>query len=34
MEAEQNYLDPRTLAELQGLELKARLIVEGYVSGL
>ena len=34
MEAVQKYLDPRTLAELQGLELKARKIVEGYVSGL
>lgn len=29
-----DYLDPQTLAKLQGLELKARLIVEGYVSGL
>src|SRR3989304_1569736 len=28
------YLDPRTLARLEGLDLKARLIVEGYVSGL
>src|SRR5436853_2467228 len=28
------YLDPRTLAKLQGLELRARLIVEGYVSGV
>jgi len=28
------YLDPRTLAKLKGLDLKARLIVEGYVSGL
>jgi len=28
------YLNPQTLANLQGLELKARLIVEGYVSGL
>ena len=27
------YLDPRTLAKLQGLELRARSIVEGYVSG-
>lgn len=34
MESHQNFLDPRTLAELRGLELKARLIVEGYVSGL
>lgn len=34
MEAYQKYLNPRTLAELHGLELKARLIVEGYVSGL
>ena len=30
----QNYLDPRTLARLKGLDLKARLIVEGYVAGL
>jgi uncharacterized protein (DUF58 family) len=28
------YLDPRTLAKLQGLELRAKLIVEGYVSGV
>ncbi len=28
------YLDPRTLSKLQGLEIKARLIVEGFVSGL
>ncbi|WP_166827319.1 DUF58 domain-containing protein [Thalassoroseus pseudoceratinae] len=28
-----NYLDPATLARLSGLDLKARLIVEGYVSG-
>jgi uncharacterized protein (DUF58 family) len=27
-------LDPRTLAKLQGLQLRARQIVEGYVSGL
>lgn len=27
-------LDPRTLARLQGLELRARRIVEGYVAGL
>ncbi len=30
----QKYLDPRTLAKLQGLELRARRIVEGYVAGL
>jgi uncharacterized protein (DUF58 family) len=30
----QQYLDPQVLARLQGLELRARLIVEGYVSGL
>ena len=30
----QKYLDPQTLARLQGLELRARLIVEGYVSGV
>ncbi len=34
MESYQKYLNPRTLAELKGLELKARMIVEGYVSGL
>lgn len=28
-----HWLDPARLAELQGLELKARLIVEGYLSG-
>jgi len=27
------FLDPAVLARLQGLELKARMIVEGYVSG-
>jgi len=27
------YLDPQTLAKLQGLELRARSIVEGYVAG-
>jgi len=30
----QKYLNPQTLARLQGLELRARLIVEGYVSGV
>lgn len=34
MENYQKYLDPRVLAKLSGLELKARLIVEGYVSGV
>ncbi|MGQ0635138.1 MAG: DUF58 domain-containing protein [Planctomycetaceae bacterium] len=34
MENFRKYLRPETLAELHGLELKARLIVEGYVSGL
>ena len=29
-----NYLDPATLARLHGLELRAKLIVEGYVSGV
>jgi len=29
-----NYFDPETLAKLQGLELRARHIVEGYVSGV
>jgi uncharacterized protein (DUF58 family) len=27
------YLDPRTLAKIAGLDLRARLVVEGYVSG-
>lgn len=34
MENSPNYLDPRTLASVQGLELRARLIVEGYVGGV
>ena len=34
MESSLKYLDPQTLASLQGLELRARLIVEGYVSGV
>lgn len=29
-----NYLDPTALARLKGLALRARLIVEGYVSGM
>ena len=28
------YLDPQVLARLEGLQLRARLIVEGYVSGV
>ena len=27
------YLDPKTLTKISGLDLKARLIVEGYISG-
>src|SRR5437660_10230751 len=27
------YLDPLTLAKVRGLELKARLVVEGYMAG-
>ncbi|MCE9545816.1 MAG: DUF58 domain-containing protein [Planctomycetia bacterium] len=34
METNRKYLDPQTLAKLQGLELRARKIVEGYVAGL
>jgi uncharacterized protein (DUF58 family) len=34
MENSQKYLDPAVLAKLEGLDLKARLIVEGYVSGM
>ena len=33
MENYRKYLDPRTLAKLQCLELRARSIVEGYVTG-
>ena len=28
------YLDPATVGKLQNMELKARLIVEGYIAGL
>lgn len=34
MESNPKFLDPQTLAKLQGLELRARSIVEGYVSGV
>ncbi len=34
MESYRKFLSPQTLADLQGLDLKARLIVEGYVAGL
>ena len=34
MEDYKKYLNPETLSKLKGLDLKARLIVEGYVSGL
>lgn len=34
MESSQKYLNPQTLASLQGLDLQARLVVEGYVAGL
>jgi len=34
VEASRKYLDPQTLAKLQGLELRARRIVEGYVAGV
>ena len=34
MESNLNYLDPQTLAKLHGLELRARSIVEGYVTGV
>ncbi|WP_373650411.1 DUF58 domain-containing protein [Schlesneria sp. DSM 10557] len=34
MDALKRFLDPTTLNRLKGLELKARLIVEGYVSGM
>src|SRR4051812_45594328 len=34
MEDPQKYLDPITLAKVRSLELQARLIVEGYLSGM
>lgn len=35
MEADpQRYLEPRTLAKMRGLELQARLVVEGFLSGM
>jgi uncharacterized protein (DUF58 family) len=34
MQESPNYLDPQMLARLQGLALRARLVVEGYVSGV
>lgn len=34
MDESLRFLDPQTLASLQGLDLAARLAVEGYVSGL
>jgi uncharacterized protein (DUF58 family) len=34
VDEQQKYLDPRTLARLNGLELRARTIVEGYVAGM
>src|SRR4051795_8003438 len=30
----QKYLDPQTLASLEGLDLQARMLVEGYVAGM
>jgi uncharacterized protein (DUF58 family) len=34
VESYQKYLDPRTLASLEGLDLQARMVVEGYVAGM
>ena len=34
MENYQKYLNPQTLASLEGLDLQARLVVEGYVAGM
>ena len=33
MENYQKYLNPLTLASLEGLDLQARMVVEGYVDG-
>lgn len=34
MDDPQRYLDPNVLAKVRGLELQARLLVEGYLSGM
>ncbi|GAC1463389.1 MAG: DUF58 domain-containing protein [Isosphaeraceae bacterium] len=34
MENYQRYLNPQTLASIEGLDLQARLVIEGYVSGM
>jgi uncharacterized protein (DUF58 family) len=34
MENPRQYLDPHVLAQVQGLDLRARLVVEGYLSGI
>ncbi len=34
MDNYQKYLNPQTLASLEGLDLQARMIVEGYVAGM
>jgi uncharacterized protein (DUF58 family) len=34
VEDSQRYLNPQTLANLEGLDLQARLVVEGYVAGM
>lgn len=34
MENYQKYLNPQTLASLEGIDLQARLVVEGYVAGM
>src|SRR5262245_13754553 len=34
MENLRSYLDPAVLANVRGLELRARLVVEGYLSGM
>ena len=34
MENYQRFLNPQTLASIEGLDLQARLVVEGYVAGM
>jgi uncharacterized protein (DUF58 family) len=34
MENPRRYLDPQVLAQIQGLDLRARLVVEGFLSGV
>jgi len=34
MNENRKYLDPHTIAQLASIELKAKLVVEGFITGL